>query len=91
LRCVSHKTSAISASAPLRAEVVLAYGGECSCGSTEALWIMPDPGTEVPRYPGGRKMGSVDKYRWLRKNGFPSGWSVRCAGCALIPMGSSIL
>lgn len=80
LRCLAH---AGSSGTDQRAAVVAAYGGACAeCGVTEGLWVVPQDGTEVPRYPGGRKYGSRDKLRWLAQQGFPPGWELRCPVCA---------
>ncbi len=80
LRCVTHLTFPSSG---YRDAVKEAYGGVCvGCGDAGALWVVPQLGTSVPKYPGGRKMGSKDKLRWLVRQGFPSGWELRCAGCA---------
>lgn len=63
----------------VRDAVIEEYGDVCGvCAGTERLWIVPAAGTQAPRYPGGRKMGSKDKVRWLVAQGFPPGWLVRC-------------
>lgn len=75
LRCCSHLSSV---SDRHREAAVAAYGSTCACGETEGLWVMPQAGTSTPRYPGGGKYGSRDKYRWLVQQGFPTGWVVVC-------------
>lgn len=80
LNCLMHSTT-LSKTAG-RAEAIAAYGGRCATEECtvveEFLWVVPLPGTSTPRYPGGKKYGSVDKYRWLAKHGFPPGWEVKC-------------
>lgn len=78
LRCVTHESPKRVAGS-LRDNAVEAYGGACTvCGGTKVLWVVPEPGVAAPRYPGGRKMGSNDKLRWLAARGYPSGWTIRC-------------
>lgn len=64
----------------LRADAVAVYGGRCEVCETDEgpLWVVPGPDTVAPRYPGGKKMGSQDKLRWLAREGYPGGWVVRC-------------
>lgn len=87
LRCVRHPyVPTRQARSSPKDEVLDAYGAQCdTCGETdrEVLQIQPGPRTTAPRYPGGRKMGSRDKYRWLKSHGFPAGWFVRCSSCAV--------
>lgn len=80
LRCVAHSVVVTSG---VREQAIERYGGACvGCGGTESLWVVPQPRTQVPRYPGGKKMGSKDKLRWLARAGFPDGWELRCSRCA---------
>lgn len=61
---------------------VAAYGGKCGvCGTADGpLWVSAIT-VRAPRYPGGRKMSSRDKLRWLAANGYPPGFEVRCPPC----------
>lgn len=80
LQCVAHSIKVLSGA---REQVIEHYGEICVvCGDTESLWVVPQPRTQAPRYPGGKKMGSKDKLRWLVRAGFPDGWELRCPRCA---------
>lgn len=84
LLCVRHpRTEGPSKSMAERtARALDAYGGKCGeCGTAEgALWIVAVTAT-APHYPGGRKMGSRDKVRWLESHGWPPGFELRCPPC----------
>jgi hypothetical protein len=69
----------------LQNEAILHYGGyHCACcGETEPMFLTLDhvanngkSHREEMRSTGGAKM-----YRWLRDNGYPSGFQVLCSNC----------
>lgn len=60
-------------------QVLDAYGGKCSrCGETDRDVLVVDHingGGNEHR----REIGEGNLYRWLRRNGFPSGFTILCA------------
>ena len=69
----------------IRAEVIVAYGGKCSCcgeATPEFLAIDHINGRDKgPRGHGDNKLG-FQMYFWLRKNGFPkNNYRLLCSNC----------
>ncbi len=61
--------------------VVEAYGGRCVCCGVDdkaVLHIDHVKGGGVKQY---RAMGPEKFYRWLRDNGYPTGYRILCANC----------
>lgn len=83
LECVAHP---VRLPDQHRDAAIQAYGGACGCGELENLRVVPNEGVSVPKYPGGRKMGSRDKYRWLVRQQFPAGWRVACLAHSVRPL-----
>jgi hypothetical protein len=68
--------------AKLREEVIQAYGGpRCMCcGETERAFLCIDH-VNGGGYQHRKEIGTGSFYRWLRKNGFPTGFQVLCFNC----------
>jgi hypothetical protein len=66
----------------LREEVILAYGGaRCvCCGESERSFLCIDH-INGGGYQHRKQIGTGSFYRWLRSNGFPSGFQVLCYNC----------
>ncbi len=66
----------------LKAEVMAAYGGKCTCCGEDQLEFLT-----IDHINGGgnkhrRSIGWASLYRWLKKNGFPKkGFQVLCWNC----------
>ncbi len=75
----------------IRKEVLSHYGGKCSCCGYDDMnkKIGHQSFLQIDLIDGGHKKlkstlgisGSSSTFQWLRKNGFPSGYRVLCAGC----------
>lgn len=79
--CDRLETSQDLAKLSARAQVVRAYGGECShpsCDRTADLMVTALPGTATPRWPNGDKYTSAAKCSFLVRHGFPQGWALAC-------------
>ena len=65
--------------AKLKSEVMLAYGGHCSCcGEDESSFMSID---HINGYDGTGPRKSIPLYRWLKKNSYPEGFRVLCMNC----------
>lgn len=67
----------------LRAEVIAAYGGKCSCcDEAEPIFLeldhAKDNGADHRREIG---RGSHATYKWVKANGFPDDFRLLCANC----------
>ncbi len=66
----------------LRLEVIEQYGGQrcVCCGETTLQFLQIDhiAGNGTAHR---KKIGQGGLYRWLKKNGFPSGFQILCANC----------
>jgi len=81
------KASRDATRAALRAAVIEAYGGRCSCPGchvrhAELLTIDHVNGDGHHRQRAGSR-SSRDFYRWLQKNGYPSDYQLLCGSCNL--------
>lgn len=73
--------------ARLRLETMKAYGGKCSCcGESEPAFLTIDHeegGGNIHREEvvGSKRRGGTRFYAWLKKQGWPAGFRVRCWNC----------
>ena len=73
----------------LRAETFAAYGGKCDCcGETEDLFLTidhPDGGGNAHRRElfGSARRGGEKFYAWLKRQGWPPDFRIRCWNCNL--------
>lgn len=69
----------------LRAEVIAAYGGACTCcGETEPKFLTVEHVNGLgpaDRWPSGKRKSGVTVLRAIKKAGFPSSYSVLCFNC----------
>jgi hypothetical protein len=69
----------------IRSEAIIAYGPRCPCGETRETALTIDHidqnGAQHRKEIG---HGGTKFYRWLRRNGYPSGFRVLCWNCNLL-------
>ncbi len=69
----------------LKREILTAYGGECACcGEADFTFLVIDHiggGGRKQRDEEFNGFGGACSYRWLRREGFPSGFRVLCHNC----------